>query len=45
LNTIITAHGQCPHHHLHCSTSGQISSLFYLTDKISELELELGRIA
>ncbi len=24
--------------------SGQISSLFYLTDKISELELELGWI-
>ena len=24
-------------HHLHCSTSGQSSSLFYLSDKISEL--------
>ena len=24
-------------HHLHCLISGQISSLFYLSDKISEL--------
>jgi hypothetical protein len=39
LNIPITIHGQCPNHHLHCSTSGQISSLFYLSDKISELEL------
>ncbi len=40
LKIIITAHGQRPHHldhHLHCSTSGQISSLFCLSDKISEL--------
>jgi tRNA G46 methylase TrmB len=40
---LVTAQGRRPHLHLHCSTSGQISSLFYLPDKISELEL--GRIA
>ncbi len=32
LKIIITAHGQRPQHHLHCKTSGQISSLFCLSD-------------
>ncbi len=37
LYILVTAQGRRPHHHLHCSISGKISSLFYLSDKISEL--------
>ena len=39
LDIPITAHSQLsqgPNHHLHVSTSSQISSLFYLSDEISE---------
>ncbi len=43
LDILVFAKCWRPSHHLPCSTSGQISSLLYLSDKISELEL--GRIA